>query len=140
MNKDVIITVTGTQLNEYGEVDVQELTTKGSYYLKNGAYFIIYSESEVTGMSGTTTVLKAESHRVTLNRTGTSEQRQIFEKGQRHQGNYITPYGIMYMAVTPSKVEVNLTDIGGSINLEYVLEVENQKISENLLSLVVREA
>lgn len=140
MNKDVIITVTGTQVNETGEVDVQELTTKGSYYLKNGAYFIIYSESEITGMSGTTTFLKAENNRVTLNRTGTSQQRQVFEKGLKHLGNYITPYGVMNMAVLPSKVEVNLTDMGGSINLEYELEVENQKISDNLLSLAVREA
>ncbi|MDT3700096.1 MAG: DUF1934 domain-containing protein [Thermincola sp.] len=140
MNKEVIITVTGTQINEFGEVDTQELTTKGNYYLKKGAYFIIYGESEVTGMHGTTTCLKAEDDRITLNRAGTSEQRQVFEKGQRHQGNYITPYGVMYMAVTPSKVDINLTEMGGSINLEYELEVENQKISDNLLSLVVREA
>jgi len=139
MNKEVIIKVTGTQVNEFGEADVQELTTKGSYYSKKGAYFIIYDESEVTGMTGTTTFLKAESDCVTLNRTGTSQQRQVFERGQRHQGNYNTPYGIMYMAVIPSKVEVNLTEMGGSINLEYELEVENQKISNNLLSLVVRE-
>jgi len=140
MNKEVIISVTGTQLNEYGEVDSQELITTGSYYLKNGAYFIIYSESEVTGMSGTTTFLKAEPDRVTLNRTGASRQKQVFEPGQRRRANYITPFGVMYIAVTPSKVEVNLTDAGGSINLEYVLEVENEKISDNKLSLTVREA
>lgn len=140
MNKEVIISVTGIQLNEYGEVDSQELITTGSYYLKNGAYFIIYSESEVTGMSGTTTFLKAEPDRVTLNRTGTSQQKQVFEPGRRHRANYITPFGVMYIAVTPSIVEVNLTDAGGSINLEYVLEVENEKISDNKLSLTVREA
>lgn len=140
MNKEIIITVTGTQVNEFGEVDVQELTTKGSYYLKKGAYFIIYDESEITGMPGTTTFLKAENNRVTLNRTGTSQQRQVFETGQRHRGNYITPYGVILITVTPSKVEVNLTEMGGSINLEYELEVENQKISDNLLSLIVRGA
>ncbi len=140
MGKEVVISVTGTQINEYGEVDVQELITTGSYYSKKGAYFIVYNESEVTGMSGTTTSLKAEPDRVTLNRMGCSQQRQIFEEGRRHQGNYITPYGIMFMAVIPSKVEVNLTDVGGSINLEYELEVENKKISDNKLSLTVREA
>ncbi len=139
MNKEVLISVTGTQVNEFGEVDVQELVTKGSYYLKNGAYFIIYNESEVTGMSGTTTFLKAESTRVTLNRTGTSQQRHVFERGLRYRGNYITPFGVIFMAVTSSKVDVNLTDGGGSINLEYELEVENEKISDNVLSLTVRE-
>ena len=140
MSINVIISVKGTQVYEHGEADVQELITTGTYYSKDGAYFIMYTESEVTGMSGTTTFLRAEPARVILNRTGTSQQRQIFEIGLRHLGNYITLYGVMLMAVIPSEVEVNLTDIGGSINLEYELEVENQKISDNRLSLTVREA
>jgi uncharacterized beta-barrel protein YwiB (DUF1934 family) len=139
MAKEVLISVTGTQVNEFGEKDVQELITKGSYYYKNGVYFIIYCESEVTGMSGTTTSLKAETARVTLNRMGISQHKQVFESGLKHQGNYITPYGVMYVAVIPSKVEVSLTDNGGSINLEYVLEIEHEKISDNTLLLTVRE-
>ncbi|MBU7007331.1 DUF1934 domain-containing protein [Phosphitispora fastidiosa] len=140
MSKSVIISVTGTQTNEFGEVDVQELVTTGVYYEKKGTYFIIYSESEITGMPGTTTSVKAEPQRVTLNRMGESQHKQVFETGMRNRGNYITPYGMMYMAVIPSKVDVILTDSGGSINLEYELEVENQKISDNKLSLTVREA
>ncbi len=140
MNKSVIISVTGTQVNEFGEVDVQELVTTGVYYEKKGAYFIIYNESEITGMPGTTTSVKAESRRVTLNRMGESQHKQVFEAGLRNRGNYITPYGMMYIAVIPSKVDVSLTDSGGSINLEYELEIENQKISDNKLSLTVREA
>lgn len=140
MNKSVIISVTGTQTNEFGEVDIQELVTTGVYYEKKGAYFIIYNESEITGMPGTTTSVKAEPQRVTLNRMGESQHKQVFETGMRNRGNYITPYGMMYMAVIPSKVDVILTDSGGSINLEYELEVENQKISDNKLSLTVREA
>ena len=140
MNKDVIISVKGTQQNDLGEVDIQELVTIGNYYAKNGAYFIIYSESEVTGMSGTTTSVKAEPKRVTLNRMGKSQHKQVFETGLRNPGNYITPYGSMHMVVVSSKVEVSLTDTGGSINLEYELEIENEKISDNKLSLTVREA
>ena len=142
MHKEVIIAVTGTQVNEYGETDAQELITKGTYYQKNGAYFIVYTESEITGMAGTTTFVKVEQAqaRVTLNRAGISQHKQVFETGLRHQGNYITPCGVMSIVVNTSKVEVDLTDIGGSIKLEYELEVENEKVSDNTLSLAVREA
>lgn len=139
MGKAVIIAVTGTQVNEFGEVDTQEFITTGTYFLKNGAYFVMYSESEVTGMAGTATSLKAEPGRVILNRMGASQHKQVFEHGLRHRGNYITPYGVFDMSVISSKVEVNLTDSGGSINLEYILEVENQKVSDNRLALSVRE-
>lgn len=140
MGKDVIVTVTGTQVNEYGEADSQELVTTGSYFIKNGAYYIIYNESQLTGMEGTSTSVKAEQGVVTLNRMGTSQHRQVFEIGQRHRGSYVTPFGLMHIAVTSSRVEVSLTDSGGSINLEYILEVENQKVSDNKLTLTVREA
>lgn len=139
MNKEVLISVKGTQLNEFGEIDQQELITKGNLFLKKGAYFIMYNESELTGMSGTVTTLKVEPARVTLNRMGTSEQKQVFERGVLHRGSYITPFGKMVMGVTPSKVEVNLTDFGGSINLEYELEVGSEKISDNMLSITVKE-
>lgn len=140
MGKPVIITVKGTQVNEYGDVDSLEFITTGTYYVKNGVYFIIYTESEVTGMAGTTTSVKAEPGSVTLNRMGTSQHKQVFEIGFRHCCNYVTPFGTMYMAVTSNKVEVNLTDFGGSINLEYVLEIDNQKVSNNCLTITVREA
>ncbi len=38
-----------------------ELTTFGSYYEKNGKYYIVYQESEATGFeSDTTTTVKVE--------------------------------------------------------------------------------
>ena len=139
MGKPVLITVTGTQVNECGDVDTQEFITTGNCSLKKDAYFLIYSESEITGMAGTTTSLKVEPGRVTLNRMGASQLKQVFETGLRYRSNYVTPHGSIYMAVVCSKVEANLTDSGGSINLEYVLEVENQKLSDNILTVTVRE-
>lgn len=140
MRKEVLILVKAQQTNEYGDVDSQEFFAKGNLFDKKGAFFIVYNESEVTGMQGTTTSLKIEPDRVTLNRMGTSEQKQVFEEGLRHRGNYITPYGGLSMTVIPSKVQVNLTEEGGSIKLEYALEVENYKISDNELTILVREA
>lgn len=140
MSKDVVIIVKAQQVNEYHEVESQEFFTKGTLYQKNGIMFIMYQETEVTGMAGTTTTLKIEPNRVTLNRMGTSEQKQVFQMGIKHRGNYITPCGGMSMAVFPTAVEVNLTELGGSIKLEYELEIENQKISDNLLTITIREA
>lgn len=140
MKKDVLINIVGKQTNECGETDTQEFVTAGKFYRKDDAYYIIYNESEVTGMEGTTTSLKIQHGLVTLNRMGKNEQKMIFQPGVQHKSQYGTPYGLMQIAVISSVVEVDLTDTGGSINLEYELEVENRKISYNILSLAVREA
>lgn len=139
MRKDVLVTVTGTQVNDYGEEDTITLVTTGDYYLKNSAYYIIYRESEISGMNGSTTSLKAEPARVTLNRMGTSQFKQVFQAGILHEGKYITPYGSMFVRVLPSKVEVDLAEAGGSIDLEYEIESGAQRLGHNRLSITVKE-
>lgn len=137
MKKDVLVKVIGTQTNDIGEQDKIELITEGTFYSREKDYYIIYNESAISGMEGTTTSLKVESNRVTLNRMGTQEQKQVFQEGVTDRGLYITPFGTMYMSVIPSKVLIDLTDSGGSINLEYELMVEQEKVSYNQLDIII---
>lgn len=139
MGKEVLVTVVGTQTTEEGAEDTITLITRGSYFYKNRSYYIVYRESEASGMQGTTTSIKAESDRVTLNRMGASEFRQVFEKGIHNQGKYVTPYGAMFVRVLPWKVEVDLAEGGGSIDLEYEIEAEAQKLGYNKLNITVTE-
>ena len=137
MKKDVLVRVKGTQTNDLGERDSIELVTEGRFFIRNRHYYILYNESSLAGMEGTTTSLKVEPRRVTLNRMGTAEQKNTFETGILNAGFYITPYGSMKIAVLPSKVEVDLTEQGGSINLEYELQVGHAKVSDNQLEITV---
>ncbi|WP_027717964.1 DUF1934 domain-containing protein [Desulfovirgula thermocuniculi] len=139
MRKTVLVTIRGTRTSELGEQETIELITKASLYKKKSSFYIVYSESEISGLAGTTTYLKAEPSRVTLKRMGTSELKQVFEEGIHHEANYVTPFGSMWVGVLPWKVEVDLTEVGGSINLEYELELCHQKIGYNQLSITVQE-
>lgn len=139
MRKTVLVTIRGTRTSELGEQETIELVTKANYYQKKSSFYIVYSESEISGLAGTTTYLKAEPSRVTLKRMGTAELKQVFEEGIHHEANYITPFGSMWVGVLPWKVEVDLTEVGGSINLEYELELCRQKIGYNQLSITVQE-
>ncbi len=139
MGKDVLVTIVGTQQYRDGEQDTITLVTKGSYHQKNNLYYILYKESEITGMEGTTTSIKAEAGRVVLNRMGTLEFRQVFEKNMLYQGVYMTTVGSMYIQVLPHKVEVVLDDSGGFINLEYDIHVDSEKLGYNKLSITIKE-
>lgn len=139
MKKDVWVQVKGTQMNDIGELDTIELMTEGRLFIRPESYYIVYNESAISGLEGTTTSLKIEPTRVTLNRMGQAELKQTFEEGVMNEGCYVTPYGTMIVGVIPSKVEVDLTDVGGSINLEYELQVGRQKISDNVLSITIKE-
>lgn len=137
MKKDVLVRVKGTQTNDLGETDTIELVTEGRLFIRDQHYYILYNETSLSGMEGTTTALKVEPQRVTLNRMGTAEQKTTFETGILNASFYVTPYGTMKIAVLPSKVQVDLTERGGSINLEYELQVDQEKISDNHLEITV---
>ncbi|MGI9862984.1 DUF1934 domain-containing protein [Moorella naiadis] len=137
MKKDVLVRVRGTQTNELGEQDSIELITEGRFFIRDQHYYILYNETYLSGMEGTTTTLKVEPRRVTLNRMGTAEQKTTFETGILNAGFYVTPYGTMRISVLPSKVEVDLTEQGGSINLEYELQLGQEKVSDNQLQITV---
>lgn len=138
MKKDVLVRVRGTQTNDLGEQDSIELITEGRFFIRDQHYYILYNETCLSGMEGTTTSLKVEPRRVTLNRMGTAEQKTTFETGILNDSFYVTPYGTMRISVLPSKVEVDLTERGGSINLEYELQVGQEKISDNQLEIIVQ--
>ncbi|BCV23061.1 DUF1934 domain-containing protein [Moorella sp. Hama-1] len=138
MKKDVLVKVRGTQTNDLGEQDSIELITEGRFFIRDQHYYILYNETQLSGMEGTTTTLKVEPRRVTLNRMGTAEQKTTFETGILNAGFYVTPYGTMRISVLPSKVEVDLTEQGGSINLEYELQLGQEKVSDNQLQITVQ--
>ncbi|MGO0123421.1 DUF1934 domain-containing protein [Desulfothermobacter acidiphilus] len=138
---EVWIKVEGTRTEaETGEQETIVFETRGRLYRRGEAHYLIYQESELAGMEGTTTTLKLEPGRVTLNRMGSVSQKQVFEGGKVHRGEYVTPFGRLPCEVRTSRVEVSLTATGARINLEYELLLAHQSFGFQALCITVREA
>jgi uncharacterized beta-barrel protein YwiB (DUF1934 family) len=140
LNKNVIISVKGTQ--SYADTDENrlELVTEGKYYRKDNTYYITYKESEMTGMEGTTTTLKVKDGTVTLMRFGSVNSQFIFQKGQKHISYYDTTYGAFTISVFTNSMDISINDSGGEIKVDYELEVDNNKSGENDFYMLIREA
>lgn len=139
MKKAALITIVGTQRDEYGEENKVHLITAGTFFVHPHGIYLIYNESEVTGMAGATTTLKVQKQKVVLNRMGTTGYRQEFELGMLHEGLYHTDFGTLRMGVQTNKVEISMDEHGGSIYLEYELQIDRSKLSENQLHITVKE-
>ena len=138
MNKDVIISIRGTQSYEDVEDDVIELVTSGTLSQKEAGYLLTYKESELTGLDGTTTTFQVEPGRVTLVRLGEVNSQMIFEEGQKHVSLYETPYGSMTIGVAAHKVRSTLDETGGLIEINYALEIDHAIAGENYFHIQVR--
>lgn len=138
---EVVIAVTGVQRDAAGEETRIELVTVGKYSRKNGTDYLLYDESEISGMEGTNTVLKIHDSHVVLLRTGKIEQRQEFRLGETIYGTYITPFGSIKMAARTSRLEVTVSENGTlcAVHIEYDLELDGQWQSSNTLAITIRE-
>ncbi len=119
------------------EVNEIELQTKGKFAEKNGKFYIIYEESELTGFENTTTTIKVSEDYVSMTRTGKYNSKMVFRRGEKCLCNYATPYGVIPVGVNPTLLESRMDNTGGRVDIEYILDVDNHDYLKNRLNLMV---
>jgi uncharacterized beta-barrel protein YwiB (DUF1934 family) len=136
---DIVITIIGTQRDGTGEESRIELITAGRSYEKNGVRYIVYKDSEISGLEGVTTMLKVYDQHIVLVRTGNVDHKQEFRLGEKSYSMYHTPYGTMQMGILTKSLKIDLASEIGVLEISYELEMNGQWQSANTLSISIRE-
>ena len=139
MEKDVIISIRGTQDYSGTDPDTMELVTEGKLAVQDGALCLSYEESELTGMEGTTTVFQVEPEKVTLLRLGSVQSEMVFEEGRLHMSLSSTPYGNMEIGVRARRLNSTLELTGGRLEIDYDIEINHMLAGQSLFRIDVRE-
>lgn len=137
MSKEVIITVISKQKAD-GDEESLELVTLGKFYRKAETYYIVYEETRISGMEGTTTTLRIENENVSLTRFGTINSTLKFSNGYEDISLYKTPHGVLELTVKTLRIQVDVGDNGGEVMLVYELKVEGLKTSINELFIKIQ--
>ena len=139
MQENYLITIKGT-MEQRGDSDTVELMTRGSLVHKEGAYYIVYKETEATGYEGCTTTVKVadDARKVSMLRYGKVPSQLIIEKGTRHLCHYETGCGAVSLGVAADIIEHELTEDGGKLKFSYTLDSGAENfISRNLVDITV---
>ncbi len=134
---DVTVHVKSQQRSRETGTDGIEFFTAGSYYRKNGTHFIRYTE-QGEGMEQVSTTVKVEGdRRVTVTRHDGGPQQIVLTKGERQHAVYNTGFGDLLLGVSGTKIRTDLGEQGGSLHLEYLLDINNAVASYNTLDIHV---
>ncbi len=139
MEKQVLITVDSKMDDLSGENNALSLVTEGKLLVENDEYVLSYEESQITGLNGTTTVIRASNDSVTLIRHGSVSSMMLFEVGKTHLTDYQTQYGSIMLGITAQKVDVNMNESGGQINVDYIVEYNRAYGGKNSISVKIQE-
>ena len=124
MKKTVVLSIRGRQSYLDQEPDVIELVTEGTLENADDGWRLSYAESDLTGLEGVNTTFSVAGDTVTLTRTGKLNSQMVFKEGVSHDSLYRVEYGALMLTVCATRVEANITDQGGTIDLVYNISIE----------------
>lgn len=138
--KNILIEIKSTIEQQEDENHNIEMTTEGEWFEKNGSIFIVYYESEVSGMAGCKTMLKIQEDEITMTRFGDTHSKMVFNVNEPMNSIYKTPYGDFEMSVFTENLEhqLNTETLSGWIDIKYQMILENVSRSVNHLKITVR--
>lgn len=137
--KDIMMRIIGTQFGEDREEEQMEFITEGKLYEKGEAMYLLYDETEISGMPGCKTRLKLKDGVIKMKRVGKNigiDTEIQFEKGKRYTGYYDTPYGAIEMEVLTNHLESTLSPDGtGTLDIDYDISLKGLLEGRNKLNI-----
>lgn len=124
MVQNVVLSVKGSQSYAGQDPEVIELVTTGTLENTPEGWKLSYDESELTGLEGVHTTFLVNGDLVTLTRTGRLNSEMIFRVGESHDCLYQMEFGVLMLTVCATRVETDITLAGGTIDLRYSIEIE----------------
>lgn len=125
MKNNVVLSIRGQQNYLDQDPEVIELVTEGTLFRRGSGWEISYEESDLTGLSGVTTIFRVEPGCITLTRKGPLTSEMVFQKGVLHESLYQMEFGALMITVCATNVSYDLTEAGGTIDLTYGIDIEN---------------
>ena len=139
--KEIMVKIKGHQVSQDAGEDSMEFITEAKLYERGGALYLIYEESEVSGIPGCRTRLKLKGDQVQMKRLGTGAgigNEIRFEKGKRYKGFYDTPFGAIEMEVLTNQLENTLSAEGdGQLNIDYSISLKGLVEGRNRLNITL---
>ena len=136
MIKKANISISSMQMNDKDQV--VEVITPGTFEILENGFKATYEESEISGMQGTMTSIIIADEKVILERTGSTETVMTFEKSGSNVCLYNTPYGVLEMTTNTNNLDIEITENGGKVKIEYDLVVSGQDSISTSLKLDIK--
>lgn len=138
--KDIMLRIIGNQLHgleSKSDDDALEFITEGRFTRKGDALYLIFEESELSGVLGFTTSLKISGGKVRMKRYGEEGGIQTaieFEKGGKFTGWYETPLGAVEMEILTNDIDNRLNPEGtGTLGIDCSVSLKGLSESRNML-------
>lgn len=139
--KEIFVKIRGQQASDTDGESTMEFITEAKLYERGDAMYLIYEETELSGIPGCKTRLRLKGDEVHMKRIGRGAgigHEIRFEKVKRYEGFYNTPFGAIELEVLTNKLENTLSpDGGGQIDIDYSISLKGLLEGRNKLNITL---
>lgn len=129
MTKEVLIRISGFQMLE-GQNDDIEVITAGAYYQKNGKHYIIYDEV-MDGLGGSVkNTVKISPASMDIRKNGIASAHMIFEQHKKNMTRYATPMGDMMVEISTDSIKIKEEEDRLQVSVDYSLDINYEHVSK----------
>lgn len=136
---EYLIEILGTQQLGEDDKDTVDVTTVGKYTVApTGNKFIKYKEYDNDNPRiFQSTTIKISDNQITITRDGEYASQLLLESDKRHLCHYSTPAGEMLIGVYTHKMDIDLDENGGKMEVAYTLDFDSMVVSENTFKITI---
>lgn len=142
MSDKFLISFYASQSN-LSDKDEMTFTAPGEFYEENGIKIVKYKEysedSHTKDDYSLNTIKIISDSKVSILREGDHTTRLFLEKDKLHKCHYRTQMGDLMFDVFCTKLNNNLTNNGGKLEVAYSLDLNGETVSYNRFILTVKE-
>ena len=139
--KEVMVRIKSMQVSREAGSDEMEFVTEAKLFKRNGALYLLYEESEFSGMPGCRTRLRLRDDEVQMKRFGEGAgigNELRFKKGSRYTGLYETPFGPIEMEVLTNDVASTISEEGtGQVDIDYEVSLKGLLEGRNRMNITL---
>lgn len=129
MTRDVLISISGIQIADGDNSDVEMITT-GDYFQKDGRHYVIYDEV-MEGFDGTVkNTIKIRPGCLDIMKKGVTNVHMVFEEDKKNIACYATPYGDMMVGINTNHISIDESEDKLKVKVDYSLDINYEHVSE----------
>lgn len=137
MEKQVCIQIRSIQTSGEGTKETFTTSAEGSFYEKNGAYYVMFEESVEDSVEVIKSRLQISEKGVLLRKTGALNWEMFFAKGEKRDSEYRTAFGILPMSVETLELVRKEEKDCMELQIHYHLSSAGEAISTCQMSILI---
>ncbi len=137
MTKDVIVSISGLQMDMENAAPL-EVITVGNYYFKNGKHYILFDEMSDADSAPTKNTIKIDNNRVDVIKKGENSAHMVFEPDRKNMTYYQTPFGSLLVGINTLGISHKEDDLNIHTKIDYALEVNYSHMSDCSIEINIK--